>query len=221
MGILDEPQFKNRIKAVIFDMDGVLVDSEPAMARASVEALREFGFDVRPEEFLPYVGTGEKNYFGSVIRAHGGEFTPEIKAKIYETYCLNIGRDAVRFPSVPPTVAALKKAGYKLAIASSSIPLKVEVTVSAAGLDKSDFGAIVNSDDVVNLKPAPDIFLEAARRIGAEPHECFVCEDAENGVRAAKAGGMFCLGITSSFPASRLFELGADRCARDIGALIY
>lgn len=220
MKILEDPNIKSKIKAVIFDMDGVLVDSEPAMYKASIAGLREFGIEAKAEDFKPFVGTGERSFIGNVVRIHGGEYCDEMKDRVYEIYCRDIDREIVRFPAVIPTVDALKRSGYLVAIASAAEWVKVRANIRAAGLRAEDFGAIIKAGDVERLKPAPDIFLKAASILGVAPSECIVCEDAENGVRAAKAGGMFCLGITSSFSDERLKELGADWTAEDIGALI-
>ena len=220
MKILEDPNIKSKIKAVIFDMDGVLVDSEPAMYKASIAGLREFGIEAKAEDFKTFVGTGERSFIGNVVRIHGGEYCDEMKDRVYEIYCRDIDREIVRFPAVIPTVDALKRSGYLVAIASAAEWVKVRANIRAAGLRAEDFGAIIKAGDVERLKPAPDIFLKAASILGVAPSECIVCEDAENGVRAAKAGGMFCLGITSSFSDERLKELGADWTAEDIGALI-
>jgi HAD superfamily hydrolase (TIGR01509 family) len=219
MGILDGPEVRGRIRAIIFDMDGVLVDSEPAMYKASIEGLREFGIEARAEDFRPFVGTGEKSFIGNVVRLHGGVYSDEMKDRVYEIYCRDVDREIVRFPAVVPTVRKLREKGYLLAVASAADAVKVNANIRASGLRASDFGAVVKAGDVVNLKPAPDIFLKAASLLGVDPSECIVCEDAENGVRAAKAGGMYCLGITSTFSDGRLKELGADWTAADIGAL--
>ena len=219
MGILDGSEVRGRIRAIIFDMDGVLVDSEPAMYKASIEGLREFGIEARAEDFRPFVGTGEKSFIGNVVRLHGGVYSDEMKDRVYEIYCRDVDKEIVRFPAVVPTVRKLREKGYLLAVASAADAVKVNANIRASGLRASDFGAVVKAGDVVNLKPAPDIFLKAASLLGVDPSECIVCEDAENGVRAAKAGGMYCLGITSTFSDGRLKELGADWTAADIGAL--
>lgn len=220
MGILNDPAFGGKIKAVIFDMDGVLVDSEPAMYKASIAGLREFGIEAKAEDFRPFVGTGEDSFIGNVVRLHGGVYRTEMKDRIYEIYCRDIDRELVRFPAVVPTVRALKEKGYLLAVASAADEVKVSANIRASGLNRGDFGAVVKAGDVEKLKPAPDIFLKAASILGVSPSECIVCEDAENGVRAAKAGGMFCLGITSTFSDERLSSLGADWTVKDIGELI-
>ncbi len=208
------------IKAIIFDMDGVLVDSEPAMYKASIAGLKEFGIEAKKEDFKPFVGTGERSFIGNVVRLHGGEYRDEMKDRVYEIYCRDIEENLVRFPAVVPTVRRLHELGYKMAIASAADWVKVSANIRASGLPPEAFGAVVKAGDVVNLKPAPDIFLKAAELLGVAPSECVVCEDAESGVKAAKAGGMRCLGITSTFSAERLMELGADLAASDISALL-
>ena len=208
------------IKAVIFDMDGVLVDSEQVISKAAIEGLREYGIEASPEDFVPYIGTGENSYIGNVVRLHGGTYSEDMKTRIYEIYCANAERDLIRFPDVPETVSELRRRGLKLAVASSADKVKVDANMKAARIDPDCFGAVITGCDIEKLKPAPDIFLAAARKLSVRPEECIVCEDAKNGVTAAKAGGMMCLGITSSFPAETLSGLGADITSDNIKILL-
>ena len=171
MGILNAPGMREKIKAIIFDMDGVLVDSEPAMYKASIAGLREFGIEAKAEDFKPFVGTGERSFIGNVVRLHGGVYSDEMKDRVYEIYCRDVEREIVRFPAVVPTVRKLREKGYLLAVASAADAVKVNANIRASGLDATDFGAIVKAGDVEKLKPAPDIFLKAASILGAKPEE--------------------------------------------------
>jgi len=99
----------SKIKGIIFDMDGVLVDSEMVMANASVLGMKDYNIDASPEDFVPYFGTDDKTYFGSVVRQHGGEYTQEIAEHIYDIYCEIAPAQIITFPKVPETLAEIKK----------------------------------------------------------------------------------------------------------------
>ena len=200
----------SKIKGIIFDMDGVLVDSEMVMANASVLGMKDYNIDASPEDFVPYFGTDDKTYFGSVVRQHGGEYTQEIAEHIYDIYCEIAPAQIITFPKVPETLAKIHEKGYKTAIASSSIKRKLDVNISSAGINLESLDAVVCGSDVKNKKPDPEIFLKAAEKLGLAPENCLVAEDAISGVKAAKAAGMYCFGVTTTFDGDYLKELGAD-----------
>lgn len=208
------------IRGIIFDMDGVLLDSEPATAVASVRGMRDFGLTVDPEDFREYVGMGEKAYFGGVAEKYGGTYTQEMKDRIYEYYVRDAWKDIILFEGVPEVLRTLHARGYKLAVASGSLPIKVNTNIKAAGLPIECFSAIVTAADVKKQKPDPEIFLTAARKLGLDPSQCIVAEDAVSGVTGAKAGGMKCMGITTTFPAERLLSIGADWTSDHIRSLL-
>ena len=110
------------------------------------------------------------------------------------------------FPGAVDFVTACRSAGYKTAIASSADMIKVGANLNAIGLPPAGWDAVVTAEDVVHRKPAPDIFLAAAKRIGCPPSACTVIEDAVNGVTAAKAAGMRCVAVAQTFPAARLAQ---------------
>jgi beta-phosphoglucomutase len=194
-----------RLRGVIFDMDGVLVLSEPLLAEAAARMFAERGYEVRHEEFHPFIGMGEDRYLGGVAEARGIPLDPERdKARTYAIYL-----DAIRgrlhpLPGVVDFVAGCRRRGLKLAVASSADEVKVLGNLREIGLPPATFDAIVNGSQVARKKPAPDIFLEAARRLGLEPSRCLVVEDAVAGVAAAKAAGARCLAVTTSFGPEQL-----------------
>lgn len=203
------------IEAVIFDMDGVLVDSEPFICRAACMMFAERGVTVGPGDFEPFVGMGENRYIGGVAEKYGHAVDIlAVKKRTYDIY-LDIIKGALKpLPGVFEFIDACKARSYKLAVASSADLRKVEGNLVEIGLPLDRFDAVVTGDDVAHKKPAPDIFLEAANRIGKEAAACLVVEDAPSGVAAAKAAGAKCLGITSSFTEAQL--AGADCFARDL-----
>ena len=198
------------IRAVIFDMDGVLTDSEPVINAAAIAGLREYGIDPKPEDFHPFVGMGEDGYIGGVAARYGLTYAPEMKRRVYEIY-LDILPGMIRaFPGVRELLQSLMARDIRLAVASSADRVKVEANLGAIGVGLAWFGAVVVGEDVERKKPAPDIFLAAARRLGVPPAACCVVEDAPNGVRAAKAAGMRCVAVEQSFPAADLAPAGPE-----------
>jgi HAD superfamily hydrolase (TIGR01509 family) len=190
---------------VIFDMDGVLVLSEPILAEASARMFAEKGYTVRHEEFHPFIGMGEDRYLGGVAAARGIPFdAPRDKARTYEIY-LDLIRDHLKpLPGVVDFVAECRRRGLKTAVASSADEVKVRGNLREIGLPYESFDAVVDGTMVSHKKPDPAIFLEAARRLGLDPSACLVVEDAVAGVAAAKSAGCRCLAVTTSFQAGEL-----------------
>jgi len=206
------------IQGVIFDMDGVLCDSEEFICKAAIQMLAErHGVQAQPEDFLPFVGTGEDRYLGGVAEKYGATLKmPEDKVHTYEIY-LEIIRGAMPpLPGAVEFVRGLKARGIRVAVASAADRMKVEGNLEAIGLAEHEFDTVITGTDVTRHKPDPQCFLMAAERIGIAPPHCLVVEDAHNGILAAKAAGMKCLGITSSFSAESLIETGADATAPDL-----
>lgn len=185
--------------SIIFDMDGVLVDSEPVIEAAALAGLAEFGVHARPEDFLPFVGAGEDRYIGGVAEKYGVEYKLEMKDLVYKKYLEIVPERLKVFEGTKELLDKLKNAGIKMALASSADKIKVEANLKVAGIPFSTFSTIVCGEDVVRKKPFPDIYLLAAERISSEPAKCIIVEDAVNGIRAAAAAGMKCIAIVSSF----------------------
>lgn len=200
------------IKGYIFDMDGVLCDSEAFIAEAAIRMFKErYGVEVQEEDFLPFVGTGEDRYLGGVAEKYGIVLSmPEDKNETYRLYAKCAQGKLMPLPGVKQFIQNAAEAGIRLAIATSADEFKLHVNLREMGLDQNWFDALVNGLDIEHKKPAPDIFLEAAKRLGLDPAECVVFEDAINGVQAAKAAGAHCIGITSSFTEQELMDAGAD-----------
>lgn len=195
------------IKGVLFDMDGVLVDSEPYICKAAIMMFDELGIMVRPEDFHPFVGMGENRYIGGVAENHGVKVDIEVvKARTYEIY-ENIVRGRLSpLPGAHEFISRCRNKGLKLALATSADRVKMEVNLKEIGLPAGTFDFIITGLDVVNKKPSPDIYIRAAEGIGLQPDECLVVEDAVSGIKAGKAAGCKCLGVTSSFDGSALAE---------------
>lgn len=197
------------ILAAIFDMDGVLTDSEPLINAAAIAMFKEKGLTVHPADFLPFVGTGEDRYIGGVAEKYSFPLDmPEAKRRTYEIYLELVPEQLAAFPGAVDLVRACRAAGLRLAVASSADRIKVEANLRRIDLPPELWDAVITGEDVAAKKPAPDIFLHAASRIGITPEQCVVVEDAVNGVAAAKAAGMRCVAVAQSFSADKL--AGAD-----------
>jgi len=206
------------IRGVLFDVDGVLVDSEEFIAEAAVIMFAElYGVTVAPAEFTPFVGTGETSYLGGVAAAHGLDLdVDKAKARTYELY-LDVIRGRLHpVPGAVELVRELRVNGFRTAIATSADRVKLDANLREAGLVEEDFDAVLTGLDVVRKKPFPDIYLEAARRIGVAPADCLVIEDAIEGIRAGKEAGSTCVGISTSFDESRLKKAGATVVLPDL-----
>lgn len=193
-------------KAVLFDMDGVLIDSEAVMLRAAMDALREFGIETAPEDFTAFVGAGEERYLGGPAELHGGAYRPEYKARAYALYGEYVGSGASVPDGVLEVLRDLKGKGYRLAVGSSADLIKVQYNLTAIGVPDGTFDLIVTGSDVERKKPYPDVYLYAAEAFGLPPASCTVVEDAVNGIRAAQNAGMHNIAITSSFTRQYLMD---------------
>lgn len=197
------------IELVIFDMDGVLVDSEPAITYASIESLAESGVTAQYEDFKPFTGMGDDKFIQGVIEKYGGTYNVALKERAYEIYLSKPERIEV-FNTSKKILGDLSAADYKCAVASASDLVKVKANLARIGVDLSLFAAIVTGSDVKNKKPDPEIFLKAADKSGIAYGNCLVIEDAVSGVQAAKAAGMKCIAVTTSFDSATLKNAGAD-----------
>jgi HAD superfamily hydrolase (TIGR01509 family) len=171
---------------VVFDLDGILVDSEPLWAEAIVEALRDLGAAYRSELEPRHRGMKMGELVPFLLAEHRSSAGPAVFAQRL------IDALVARFPRLEPLPGAeralgLARARGKVALASGS-PLEVIRRV----LDRFGwlFDAVCSADEVLRGKPAPDVFLLAARRLGAAPADCIAIEDSSNGIRSAKAAGM-------------------------------
>ena len=195
-----------KFRAILFDMDGVLIDSEELMAKSGILALREFGVEASASDFLPFVGRGEDKYIGGVAEKHGVRYDTAMKDRAYDYYGQMVQAEATVPEDTLPTLKALHARGIKMAICSSADRVKVRYNLRAIGADESLFGAIVTGSDVERKKPAPDIYLKGASLLGEQPEDCLVVEDAPSGIQAAHAGGIRAAGIASSFSAQELTQ---------------
>lgn len=193
------------IRGVIFDLDGVLADSEEFICEAAIRMLAEHGVTAKPEDFIPWVGTGENSYLGNVARQYG--FDIDIvrdKARTYEIHGEIIVGRLKPLPGAHEFVSRCRDAGLKVALATSSDQKKMRDVLREIGLPPESFDATVNGLEVAERKPHPAIFLEAARRIGLPPESCLVVEDSVAGLTAGLAAGCRVMALTTTNPAERM-----------------
>ena len=195
------------IKGVLFDMDGVLADSEQFICKAAIMMFAELGFKVEPDDFKPFVGTGENSYLGGVAGKYGIEVDIEkVKARTYEIYQTIIRGNLKPLPGAAEMVSKCRNLGLKLALATSADRIKMEANLNEIGIPVSSFDAAITGLDVVNKKPYPDIYINAAEKLGLKAAECLVVEDAVTGITAARRAGCRCLAVSTSFAAEMLSE---------------
>lgn len=206
------------MRAILFDMDGVLADSEPLICAAACAMFRERGVVVQPEDFHPFVGAGENRYIGGVAEKHGVTLDiVEAKARTYALYLQMVPEHLRVFPGAADLVRACRAESWPCAVASSADRIKVDANLRKIGLPPGFWQAVVTAEDVERRKPDPAIFLTAAARLGVPPAACTVVEDAVNGIAAALAAGMRCVAVATSFPPEKLAQ--ADVVRRSIAAV--
>lgn len=186
-------------------MDGVLVDSEDFIRDAAIEMFAEQNLTVRPDDFRPFVGSGEDKYLGGVAEKYGHPFDlSRDKKRAYEIYDEKVKGKLTPLPGVKAFLHFCSNNNLKTAVATSADAVKMHINLREMGIPTSTFDATINGSEVTNKKPDPEIFLKAASKLGLEPRECLVVEDAVNGVEAAIAAGCYCLALTTSFDETQL-----------------
>ena len=198
--------------ALIFDMDGVLADTEALIARASIEMYRElYGLELTAADFRPYIGTGAVRYVEGPAEDAGITLRDldEAIEKRHQNFValLNAG-ECKPCPGALELVnaAAATDGEWILAIATSSPAKKAATTLECIGAPLDKFAVIVNGDMVTYKKPHPEIYLKTAEVLSLSPARCVVVEDAVTGVQSAKAAGMQCIAVTSSFGTGELAQ---------------
>jgi HAD superfamily hydrolase (TIGR01509 family) len=193
-----------RLQAVIFDMDGVLADSEPLYLAGINQVLEAYGVELTPAENEETIGTTVEVTWSKVIERFS--LPPEAFEECVRRYdhaMETLLREPQEpLPGVRPLLAELRRRGTPYALASSAWPNWIASLLEATSLDGS-FDVIVSRTMVENGKPAPDIFLYAAERLGVAPERCIVLEDTPTGIAAAKAAGMYAVQMraaSTAFP---------------------
>ena len=185
-------------KAIIFDMDGVISDSQPIHAGLEEVLLREHGIEISAAELTRnYAGIPDRECAKIIFAKYGKEIDLDKFVENKWTRILDYARGRIRpIDGAVELINKLKENNFKLAVASSSIPEFIYLVLSELKV-KDKFDALTSGSEVKLGKPNPDIFLLAAQKLGVPPQECLVIEDAEHGVTAAKRAGMKCVWLTN------------------------
>lgn len=177
------------LSAVVFDCDGVLVDSEPIADEVWALVLAKRGYTTTAEDAVACLGTSEQTTYAYYAKRADVLPYEEHMAAIDEIRIPVYAERLEAFPDAFDTVQALAAQGIPMAVASSSRRADLDSKLALTGLDRY-FDAFIGGDEVEHGKPAPDVYLEAARRLGVSPGDCIAIEDAEHGASAAVAAGM-------------------------------
>jgi HAD superfamily hydrolase (TIGR01509 family) len=199
----------NQFDAVVFDVDGVLVDSEPIHAWTWMQVLTRHGIEVTAEEIDRFIGIP--------CRVMLGEFQDRVGIELPDTV---VGEKEALFSAVMPerirpmkgigdVLAVIHSKGTPMGAASNSPVGRVRDMLAAVGFD-SYFKAVAGIDEVPAAKPAPDVYLLACERLGVTPARCLAVEDSPTGVAAAAAAGLTVWAYVHAFPETVLTEAGAD-----------
>lgn len=184
------------LQAVIFDMDGVIIDSEPFHLEVNRGIYRELGIEFSEKVYENYVGVTNEEMWADIKKNHS---LPHSVSELME---MQISRDMEHIkkgrekpiPGVVELLEEICRNGIPAALASSSSERLIELIISSFNI-KDKFAAIVSGANMEKGKPAPDIFLHTASLLNLPPENCVVIEDSRNGVMAAKAAGMKCVGF--------------------------
>jgi HAD superfamily hydrolase (TIGR01509 family) len=202
---------------VIFDCDGVLVDSEHLSHTVLHGMLIEMGVDISFEQtVLRFIGTSLPTCLERVCELLGrptpSDFRREFASRTKAAFTADL-------KTVPGVEAVLSNLRTPFCVASNGNRAKVNFTLAHTGLLGRFAGRIFTAEDVEYPKPAPDLFLHAARCLSAAPSQVMVVEDTPTGIVAAKAAGMYAVGFAAMIPAARLGEAGADAVVKDMPEL--
>ena len=196
------------IEAVIWDMDGVLADTAPHHLRAWQEIFSKRGINFTEEDFKRGFGIRNDAIIRNILGKHISKAEIEAIAREKEiTFRRIIGQNISPLPGALRLLQELDERGGRMAIASSTTIENIRLIIGGLGIANC-FKAVVTGHDVTEGKPSPQVFLLAAQRLGVEPKNCVVVEDAVAGVAAAKSAGMYCLAVTNTHPREKL--KGAD-----------
>ena len=201
--------------ALIFDVDGVLADTEPISVRTLNRAFKQVhDVVVRDGDSLPFMGRTAANHVIGIAKQYGLYDSADIPAliELHEELFdeeIALAQDIVFAPSrdLLHTIAALDE--WTVGLATSSTRSRSELTIRTCGIDKSVLNAWLTGSDITKPKPHPEIYLACAMALGVSPAQCVVIEDSIAGVTAAKAAGMACIAITGTFEGESLRD--ADR----------
>lgn len=210
------------IKAVLFDMDGLMVDTESLSTEAFINSVKAQGYNMTKEETLKVLGFTKANIYQFWIDYFQGTNVDGKKLvddhyEYIENVLYTVGPE--KMPFVEELLKYLKENNYKIAVASSSDTADIKNNLEKTKLEKY-IDEIASGAEVENGKPAPDVFLLAAERLDVDPKDCLILEDSKAGVKAGKASGAMVFMVPDMFTVDEECEDTADRILTNLGEVI-
>ena len=210
------------IKAVLFDMDGLMVDTESLSTEAFINSAKAQGYNMTKEETLKVLGFTKANIYQFWIDYFQGTNVDGKKlVDDHYEYIENVlyTVDPEKMPYVEELLKYLRENNYKIAVASSSDTADIKNNLEKTKLEKY-IDEIASGAEVENGKPAPDVFLLAAKRLGVDPKDCLILEDSKAGIKAGKASGAMVFMVPDMFTVDKECEDTADRILTNLGEVI-
>lgn len=211
-----------KIKAVLFDMDGLMVDTESLSTEAFINSAKAQGYNMTKEETLKVLGFTKANIYQFWIDYFQGTNVDGKKLvddhyEYIENVLYTVGPE--KMPYVEELLKYLRENNYKIAVASSSDTADIKNNLEKTKLEKY-IDEIASGAEVENGKPAPDVFLLAAKRLGVDPKDCLILEDSKAGIKAGKASGAMVFMVPDMFTVDKECEDTADRILTNLGEVI-
>ncbi len=202
----------NRMKGVIFDMDGTLIDSDEAELAVDREVCRHFYIQIPYHEWANFKGRNNKEVFQYIFDNFTDHTVPVEKLieKKQQLYLKEAPSQLKLISGAQEFLAYAKQRFHKIGLATSSDKLVQEAVCNQFGIEHY-FDAVVTGEEVREGKPSPEPYLVAAKKLGLLPQECLVIEDADNGVRSAKAAHCMVIALTTTMSEQELLAAGADK----------
>lgn len=209
------------IRALLFDMDGVLVDSEGIAISIGIEYFSTKGLDLTEKDFKNYIGTGEKNFFCGPAEERGfyNWSLEEASSFTRSRYLERVKKGSIALAGVKEVVKSSRGAGLLIGVCSSAPTWKVLANIEAIGLECGDFDVVVSAADIRRNKPYGDIYQFALIRLGVAADEAVVFEDSLGGLAAGIAAGCPTVGLETSIEGDRLISYGAKAVIKDLSAI--
>ena len=208
-------------QAIIFDMDGVIIDSEPLHEKAQRIVFSQYQLTVPSTVFSAFKGKTEADVFGHVVERYADNRVDaaELIALKHAVYS-SLMDELHLFDGARPFIERLAERGIPLGLTTSATRRDQQRTFALFELDPY-FNVVVTADDVTNPKPDPEPYLTTARRLDVAPDSCLVIEDSTHGVTAARRAGCTVMGLATSFSAERLLQAGAHLAVDGYDALAH
>ena len=199
------------INLVVFDMDGVLIDSEDLSISIGIKFFQKMGRSLEKKDFLPHLGTGEYDFFSGPAKDNGISFDMSQASSFFKSqYKKEIKKKSLALDGAFSFIERVKRTGLKIAIASSAKKWKVEENLRNIGFEPSFFDAVITEEDIKRNKPYSDIYLLALIKCAESCENAVVFEDARGGIRAAKSAGIRTVSLTTTIGKKDAEDEGAD-----------